>query len=240
MRELSSKLGGVELSGSRALLDDSEEFETSNSSSSVGGAIGGRRPSAAPGMGRQPYPQMPQVSHGLDHYGFSTGPPGFNNTWVPQPNFTNSLPPPSLMAGWGAQPHSSFGAVGGNTGRPSQPRNAALRQMLVDATTTLASNNPDGWINIIAVKKEVEKLIGHRNENISIDELEALCDTEGNQMNGGGHFEVDNSNPGQMVIRFISDPRSSNHSNVGAPGEIGSPVSHGLPRYGTGLGIGGF
>lgn len=216
--------------GSASLLDDSDE--PLNAGNSNPGA-GGRRASAALGMGRQPFQQLPQAPPGMDPYGFPSPHSSFNTWGAPNAFTPSSLPGQGLLGGWGMQPQSTFGAVGVAPGRSSQPRNAAVRQMLCDASKALAPSSSDGWISINAVHKEVEKLNGHRDEGISTNELIALCDTEGSQMNGGGSFDVRESD-GIFLIRFQADPQTSNHRPVGAPGEIGSPItSHGpMSRFG--------
>jgi actin-related protein len=220
--------------GSASLLDDSDEPLNTAASNT------GRRSSAALGMGRQPYQQLPQVGPGMnmEPYGFAN-PHSYANTWgPPHPFTTSSLPGPSLMGGWANQPQGTFGAVGGAPGRPSMPRNTAIRQILCQASKALAATSADGWINIHAVQREVEAQNGHRDEGVTTNELLVLCDTEGNPNNGGGFFDV-RENDGATFIRYQPDAQSSNHRQIGAPGEIGSPITGPTSRFGPPGGIPG-
>ncbi|KAK8121204.1 hypothetical protein PG999_005324 [Apiospora kogelbergensis] len=192
--------------GSSALLDDSDE--------PLGEPIPQRRSNtAAPGV-RPPFTAAPfpepvfgssPLSHGWGGHLFSP-PPGFGTSaWPPNPAFGG--PPPGM--------------------RPAQPHSVAVRLMLCRACRELGNNAADaqGYIDLSALKGHVDSL--NTGEAISQSELLDMCETEGNLQNGGGSFDVrQDEASGKVSVRF--DPSSPGARNVGAPGEIGSPISGGL------------
>jgi hypothetical protein len=95
------------------------------------------------------------------------------------------------------------------------------------------SNGSGGFIAIEAVKRQVD--LFNKGESVSEKELLDMCDTEGNDNNGGGSFDVRQDGPNKMYIRHVSSggPGSQPflHPAIGAPGEIGSPK----PDRGAGL-----
>lgn len=195
--------------GSSALLDDSDE--------PLGEPIPQRRSTtAAPGV-RPPFTAAPfpdpifgssPLSHGWGGPHLFSPPPGFGNTpWPPNPAFGG--PPPSM--------------------RPAQPRSVAVRLMLCRACKELENNaaDPHGYIGLSALKGHVDSI--NTGDAVSQSELLDMCETEGNNQNGGGTFDIKQDDAsGKVSVRF--DPNSggsgpSGSRNVGAPGEIGSPVA---------------
>lgn len=207
--------------GSSALLDDTDE------PLKVG--MGPRRSSAAPGnSSRQNFLPPP---FGMDR----SDPAGMMSsfgTWgaPPNPFGSSSLPGSNgFGGGWNTSlnMNNSFGMP--PYFRPSQPRSVAVRLMICMACQNLQSSTPDGWLDIDSIKNEVALLNPPREEPVSERELLDICDTEGNQMNGGGTFEIRHSN-GKSQIHYVSDPTPHDFRAVGAPGEIGSPISGNASR----------
>lgn len=206
--------------GSSALLDDSDE--------PLNVGVGARRSSAAPGNpSRQNFLPPP---FGMDR----SDPASMINTfgtWNTPPNpFASSSLPGSNGFGGGWNTHlnmnNSFGIP--PYFRPSQPRSVAVRLMICMACQNLQSSTQDGWLDIASIKSEVSILNPHRDEPVSGKELLDICDTEGNQMNGGGTFEIRLDSNGKPQIHYVSDSAMHDFRSVGAPGEIGSPMSGGV------------
>ncbi|KAK8115806.1 hypothetical protein PG984_012308 [Apiospora sp. TS-2023a] len=203
--------------GSSALLDDSDE--------PLGEPIPQRRSTtAAPGV-RPPFTAAPfpdpifgssPLSHGWGGPHLFSPPPGFGSAagfgsigstgWPPNPAFGG--PPPGM--------------------RPAQPRSVAVRLMLCRACKELENNaaDPHGYIGLSALKGHVDSI--NTSDPISQSELLDMCETEGNNQNGGGTFDIKQDDAsGKVSVRFDPNSGSSGPSgsrNVGAPGEIGSPV----------------
>lgn len=194
--------------GSSALLDDSDE--------PLGDINPQRRATVAPGP-RPPFTPAPfmdpvfgsPLGHGWGgpQHMFSHPPPGFGNAgWPPNPAF--GIPPPGL--------------------RPSQPRSVAVRLILCRACKELENNaaDADGYIDLSLVKGHVDSI--NTSEPVSEAELLDMCETEGNNQNGGGSFDLrHDETTGKVSLRF--DATSSTvppmgARGVGAPGEIGSPI----------------
>ncbi|KAG4032154.1 hypothetical protein MFRU_007g00670 [Monilinia fructicola] len=208
--------------GSSALLDDTDE--------PLNAGVGARRSSVAPGNpGRHNFLPPP---FGMDR----SDPAGMMNsfgTWgaPPNPFGSSSLPGSNgFGGGWNTSlnMNNSFGMP--PYFRPSQPRSVAVRLMICMACQNLQSSTPDGWLDIDAIKNEVALLNPSREDAVSEKELLDICDTEGNQMNGGGTFEIRLDSTGKPQIHYISDSIPHDFRSVGAPGEIGSPISGGASR----------
>jgi hypothetical protein len=60
----------------------------------------------------------------------------------------------------------------------------------------------DNFIALERIKTQVEIF----NHGYAVDEKELLdiCETEGNEVNGGGSFDVRDGNQGSKAIRFVS------------------------------------
>ncbi|KAL3428074.1 stress response protein NST1 [Phlyctema vagabunda] len=197
--------------GSSALLDDSDEPLVSGP--------GARRSSAAP-ITRQFGPSAP---FGIDS-GFSSPHSNYNTWGSPQNVFSasSSLPGSNYMAGWGP-PTNSFGGVNNaSTIRPSQPRSLVVRLLICRACKNLDGTSPDGYLDIAAIKEQVDHLSPPQEQPITEKELLEICETEGNATNGGGSFEVREEN-GHRRIRYDFDT-SYVQRPLGVPGEIGSPI----------------
>jgi hypothetical protein len=198
--------------GSSALLDDSDEPLTGNAA---------RRSSAIPGsISRQGFP----APFGIDTMGgsaFGSPIPGYNSWGAPPNPFgTSSLPGANYMGGWGAPLNSSFGST---AIRSSQPRSVSVRLMICRACKNLEASAPDGFIDINALRDQVEHMNPPGEPPVSEKEVLDICETEGNAINGGGAFDIRRDSNGHCSIRFESEIPTS-HRALGAPGEIGSPI----------------
>ncbi|KAK4146572.1 salt tolerance down-regulator-domain-containing protein [Dichotomopilus funicola] len=202
--------------GSRALLDDLDDAPQEFSGRlSRGGSAPGPRP--VPGFPISPFGMDPMFSHN------PWGPPGpvQPNPFapLPPPGFGHSPlgvhPPVNLPWGHPMPPASTFGAPG-VVDRPIEPRSVAVRKMLRRACEDLSnananantdsSNNPpnstDSFIPLDRIKTQVEML----NHGLPVDvkELLDICETEGNEVNGGGSFDVrDEPQTDGKSIRFV-------------------------------------
>lgn len=221
--------------GSSALLADSDDALEDFSSNRRG-------TTAAPG------PRTVAAS------GFSFGPdalfPNSHNPWAatassgfgpsPPPGFQV---PMSASTGWGPSTPSKavFGAPPG-LGRSLDPRSVALRKYLCRACEELGgavdpsvaadpvspgSRGPEKFVPIEAVKAKVDQLCQGTHQMVHEKELLDLCETEGNETNGGGSFEMREDKAARSrSILWVPDagpPRNHNRV-VGGLGEIGSPV----------------
>jgi hypothetical protein len=198
--------------GSRALLDDLDDgSQDFLGHLSRGGPVPG--PRQAPAFPIPPFGMDPMFSHN------PWGPPG-----AVQPNLFGPLPPPGfnhsplsvhgpMSMPWGhAMPSASTFGPPGVVDRPIEPRSVAVRKMLRRACEELASaesRNAEGnaeasdtFIPLERIKTQVEIL----NHGFAVDEKELLdiCETEGNEVNGGGSFDVVNDGQGHKSIRFVS------------------------------------
>jgi len=147
-------------------------------------------------------------------------------------------------------PVSGFGGPG-VVDRPSEPRSVAVRKMLRRACEELAAaacRTPEGsaevkdnFIALDLIKAQVELL----NHGHAVDEKELLdiCETEGNEVNGGGSFDVRDDEQGGKYIKFVSGSERPTpqpvQKAVGYPpsspvgGSGGGPVgSHGAGHIG--------
>ncbi len=174
------------------------------------------------------------------------------NPWGPpgalQSNPFGPLPPPGfghnplgvhtpMSMPWGhpMPPAATFGGQG-VVDRPIEPRSVAVRKMLRRACEDLVDNESkkvdgkadDNFIPLERIKTQVEIF----NHGYPVDEKELLdiCETEGNEVNGGGSFDVRDSEPGGKLIRFVSGNERPMPQPVqkavgyhpGSPGPIGS------------------
>ncbi|KAI1749945.1 hypothetical protein F4782DRAFT_286918 [Xylaria castorea] len=197
--------------GSSALLDDTDEplldrFDTAH------------RGTTAPGA-RPPFPGPSFMNPAFGSPGAPWGAPGI---FPPPPGFGHI---PSSAA-W--PPNPAFGVPPPMT-RAAQPRSVVIRQLLVRACKDLENYAADatGYIDLSAIKGHVDSINPSPSESITEAELLEICETEGNPQNGGGSFDTRRDDNNKVAIRFEMNA-SSGHGpfprNVGAPGEIGSPI----------------
>lgn len=164
------------------------------------------------------------------------GPPG-----VAQPSFFAPPAPPGFSPlsahtpmgmPWGhAMPSASTFGPPGAVDRPIEPRSVAVRKMLRRACEELAnaegSTERNDFIPLEMIKMRVENL----NHGNAVDEKDLLdiCETEGNEVNGGGSFDVVHDGQGGGSIRFVS----GNQRTTPQPAQLavgyqpGSPIGGG-------------
>ncbi|GAO18979.1 hypothetical protein UVI_02060530 [Ustilaginoidea virens] len=208
--------------GSRVLVDDDEPLPMDASLGGLRNQPPGPRGSfaASPFMdagypiGQNPW--GPPAASAQQHF---HGPGFANSTWgspTVLPGFSLASPAPAL----------------GTVRTSSQPRHVAVRLMLCQACKDLSgSGNADanGYIDLGTIKAQIDAYSG--DTSITEHDLLDLCDTEGNHSNGGGTFDLkpSSSGHGKHMIRWMPDPRDGSGQNyraVGAPGEIGSPLTN--------------
>ncbi|KAM7203855.1 Salt tolerance down-regulator domain containing protein [Naviculisporaceae sp. PSN 640] len=218
--------------GSKALLDDVEDpLDFASRSSRLGLSSSLPRPGAG-------FP----TPFGMDSFGM----PPHNSPWGPsgighhQPMFPQHPPPgfgPAPTLPWGPPglSNSAFGAPGVPDRPYMEPRVVQVRKMLRRACEELAASAAaeegkddaaDRFVPMQDVLARVESYT-FGNNAVTMEELLDLCETEGNEINGGGSFDVRGDKPGTQSIRFVpgtGQTSSQPRNKWQAPGEIGSPV----------------
>ncbi|KAK3353215.1 salt tolerance down-regulator-domain-containing protein [Lasiosphaeria hispida] len=221
--------------GSSALLDGMDEpYDDFPSRITRGPMI--------PTPGLRPGPGAFSVSaFGMDPMLFGA----HHNPWGPSPPQHNIFlppPPPGFGPGpmpvpWGAMPLGNTFAPPGMMERNNEPRYVVVRKMLRRACEELAgpsrrssdsgTESNDGFISLDDIKAQVELF----NQGNPVEERELLdiCETEGNDINGGGAFDLREDDLGRKSIRWdASNGRAAMRPPiqraVGAPGDIGSPI----------------
>ncbi|KAI8629495.1 hypothetical protein F5Y19DRAFT_83958 [Xylariaceae sp. FL1651] len=197
--------------GSSALLDDTDEPLLDSFDPS-------RRGTVAPGT-RPPFPGPAFMNPAYGSPGTPWGAPGM---FPPPPGFGHA----ASNTGW--PPNLAFGVPPPIT-RAAQPRSVVIRQLLVRACKDLENYAADasGYIELSAIKGHVDSITPSPSESIDEAELLDICETEGNPQNGGGSFDIRRDDNGKVAIRFEVGGGSGHGPfprNVGAPGEIGSPI----------------
>ncbi|KAH7026592.1 salt tolerance down-regulator-domain-containing protein [Microdochium trichocladiopsis] len=203
--------------GSSALLDD--DFDEPFQPGSL------KRGTAAPGT-RQPFvggPFMDSVFGTSPLTGGWNGP--LNNAFSPPPGFGSTAWPPSGPAFGGPPPGI----------RPAQPRSITIRQILVQSCKDLQNHAADshGWIDLSAIKGHVDSIAA---EPVTEAELLDMCETEGNAQNGGGTFDIKHGDNSKVSIKYDPDMPTGPSPfarNIGAPGEIGSPIVGHATTFGS-------
>ncbi|KAI1300638.1 hypothetical protein F5Y03DRAFT_226701 [Xylaria venustula] len=198
--------------GSSALLDDTDEPLLDNYDTA-------HRGTAAPGA-RPPFRSAPFMNPA---YGTPVATWGGPAIFSPPSGFSHN---PVNVAGW---PPSGAFSVPPHVTRAAQPRSVVIRQLLVRACKELQDYATDalGYIDLSVLKGHVDSINPSPSESIDETELLDICDTIGNPQNGGGSFEIRRDNKGKIAIRYETNGGSGNGPfprNVGAPGEIGSPI----------------
>lgn len=75
-----------------------------------------------------------------------------------------------------------------------------------------------------AVLRQIELMKPANEGTITLQEMMDICDTEGNNHNGGGSFTIESQGETGSFVRFDSGRNASMSMGRGAPGDIGSPV----------------
>ena len=87
-----------------------------------------------------------------------------------------------------------------------------------------------------AVLHQIERMKPSNENPIQLEEVIEICDTEGNQQNGGGFFTLRKDNQRGVLVRFDLGGTKQGDGRSGiAPGEIGGPMpgnGHGAFSFG--------
>lgn len=207
--------------GSRALLDDDETFALDLNPSGV------RTQPPGPRVGS--FTASPFMDAGFPMAHNPWGPPAAGSQHFPPPGFgAHAWGPPGVPPGFSVgSPVAGLGSIRAHV----QPRHVAVRLMLCQACKELSgssSADTDGFIDIDIIKSQIDAQAA--DPLITEQALLDLCETEGSSSNGGGTFDVkhDVGGPGNHWIRWVPDPSEGpnpQYRAVGAPGEIGSPLT---------------
>jgi hypothetical protein len=82
------------------------------------------------------------------------------------------------------------------------------------------------FVPLERIKAQVEML--HHGHPVDEKELLDICETEGNEVNGGGSFDVWEDSQGRKSIRFVSGTERTTPQPVQkAVGHPGSPIGAG-------------
>ncbi|KAL8898955.1 MAG: hypothetical protein Q9207_006445 [Kuettlingeria erythrocarpa] len=232
--------------GSSALLDDTDVPLTS-----AGNQHHPRRASVAPGGPfRQGFGSSPMFSDPLGATKMDNLPRGSQggngNTWG-APHMPFGAPPMAGSPQWSNAPGSgwsnnnAFGIIGGSN-RPIASRAVTIRLLVCQACNKLSASQPpghrSGFHHVDAVLRQVEMMKPTGEGTISLQEMINICDTEGNNQNGGGSFAIESTEKtgtgtGGTFVKFESGRNTSMSTRGGAPGEIGSPIVGGaFPGFG--------
>ncbi|EME41790.1 hypothetical protein DOTSEDRAFT_74002 [Dothistroma septosporum NZE10] len=224
--------------GSSALLDDTEEQMLPDVQDS-------RRHSQIPAGGRG----IPIPNSGMHPMGGFSGPNGGfgtpGSTWnTPAMPFGSS---PGLQSNWGSLPNPGMGgwmnnnafatngfgpmAPGGMNSRApglSQPRPLTIRQEICKACRQLSNANRgegEGYHKVDVLLRQVESNHPPLDASITLQEVEDICETEGDNHNGGGELSLRRDDNGNVEVKW-EDHASTPDQGRGPTGlgEIGSPM----------------
>ncbi|KAK3068067.1 Stress response protein nst1 [Teratosphaeriaceae sp. CCFEE 6253] len=239
--------------GSSALLADDDE--------PLPIAVDGRRPSVMQGAGRNGLPGGMGPPGGFGSQPGAFGAPGSNwntpglpfgqTSGLGQPNW-NSLPPPG-MSGW-AQNQSAFaanGAFGSIGGMAShRPTGAGVSRPLTirlavcqacKQLTNASRGEGDGFHGVEILLRQIELNRPMLDAPPTLREIEEICETEGDNQNGGGELRVRGGGKelGGFAVKWEAAAGTPDQSRGPAGlGEIGSPLpSKTSPAFGA-LGMG--
>ncbi|KAK4159245.1 salt tolerance down-regulator-domain-containing protein [Cladorrhinum sp. PSN259] len=186
--------------GSSALLDDLDDPLIPEYSARTSRPPMMPLPRAAPGF--------PMVAPFGAHPFF----PSHHNPWAPaahQPGAYAPAPPPGLIsAPWGpVNPQASSFGSHSIVERPTENRAVAFRKMLRRACEELAvsgSNEGDSGDRFVKLEN-IKARVAIYNQGHPVDEKDLLdyADTEGNENNGGGSFDVREDEQGNKSIRYV-------------------------------------
>ncbi|KAI4262309.1 MAG: hypothetical protein L6R42_002511 [Xanthoria sp. 1 TBL-2021] len=226
--------------GSSALLDDTDVPLTSTGSNHP------RRSSVAPGgpfrQGFGASPMFPDpIGAATKMENFPRANQGGNGTHWGTPHMPFGAPPMAGSPQWTHAPgpgwssNNSFGIIG-SSNRPNAPRAVTIRLLVCQACNKLTANQPSshrsGFHPVDAVLRQVHLMKPASEGTISLQEMLDICDTEGNNQNGGGSFVTETQGDAGTFVKFESG-RNPSLSMRGVPGDIGSPIQ-GSPFPGFG------
>lgn len=233
MEDLSTHLG------SSALLGDNDEPLLSNL------AENNRRHSNVPGQARGiniPGAGMNQMGgFGMPPGGFGGPSSSWNTPAMPfgsspglgQPNWGHLPPPPST---WGnnnaAFVSNGFGSIAPPMHRPaggSISRPLAIRIAICQACKQLSASGRgenDNYHNTDTLLRQIEANRPPLDGPPTLQEIQAICETEGDSQNGGGELSIkQNESDGSYAVKWEPDAGTPDQSrgHIGL-GEIGSPM----------------
>jgi hypothetical protein len=201
--------------GSRALLDDDEPLASDINPGSFRTQPPGPRAGFAPSHFVDTGLSLAHNPWGPPAGASAFGPPG-----LPGPTWGSpSIPPAFNMAP--ATPGFSAGA------RMNPSSVPAIRSIMCQSCREMVANgqsDAEGFVEVGSLKSYIESRHGKLD---SAYDLTDFLDTFGNASNGGGTFESKNIR-GATYVRWFPDSDDRNYSqprSVGAPGQIGSPVT---------------
>ncbi|KAL8838759.1 MAG: hypothetical protein Q9170_002008 [Blastenia crenularia] len=217
--------------GSSALLDDTDIPLTSAGNNNA------RRGSVAPGgpfrqgFGANPMFTDPIGTTKMDN--LPRGSQGGNgNTWG-APHLPFGAPPMAGSPQWAHAPgpgwpnNNAFGIIGSAT-RPNASRAVTIRLLICQACNKLTASQPpshrNGFHPVDAVMRQVELMKPANEGTAGLQEILDICDTEGNNQNGGGSFTVESQGDTGPFVKFESGRNTSMSTRGGIPGDIGSPI----------------
>lgn len=138
-------------------------------------------------------------------------------------------------SGWAS--NSTFGAIGAPNRLTSRP--ATIRLLACQACRKLSAfkseNDVKGFHSIGEVLNLVDQFKPPNEGSVQANELLIICDTEGNAQNGGGTFNILDKGAHGFFIQYEPDhgPWMTARGSIGAPGQIGSPLTgHAMPAFG--------
>lgn len=97
------------------------------------------------------------------------------------------------------------------------------------------SKGPHDFHDVENVARRVNHLRPLWEPAISVEEVQEICDTEGNSQNGGGSFIV-TEKENRKYVKFEPGNNIPTTYNNPVPGEIGSPIPGMSSAVGSGIG----
>ncbi|KAL8947052.1 MAG: hypothetical protein Q9222_006623 [Ikaeria aurantiellina] len=142
--------------------------------------------------------------------------------------------------GWGSgwPSNNAFGIIGSaKTSNMSRAR--TIRLLVCQACNKLSASQPsshgNGFHPVESVMRQVDLMKPAGQGIITLPEMLDICDTEGNNQNGGGSFLIESHGEAGTFIKFESGRNTSMSNARGPPGDIGSPIiGSAYPGFGGG------
>ncbi|KAL9015829.1 MAG: hypothetical protein Q9185_006796 [Variospora sp. 1 TL-2023] len=98
----------------------------------------------------------------------------------------------------------------------------------IGACSKLTAGQPpshrSGFHPVETVLRQVELMKPANEGTISLQEMLDICDTEGNNQNGGGFFIIESPEKTSTFVKFDPGRNTSMSTRGGVPGDIGSPI----------------
>ncbi|KAL9619455.1 MAG: hypothetical protein Q9160_005966 [Pyrenula sp. 1 TL-2023] len=199
---------------------------------------------------------------GIPNWGPPTSKPAGASSW---PISTDNNPPHPLPSAPGNAFSGGLAGFGGSNMAPraNAPRPVIIRLLIAQACQRLSlgaaspsdsfpssagAGVPGEFYSAASVLRQLELVKSPQEPMPRLEEVLAICDTEGNAQNGGGSFTVKEDSGRGPFIRFDPDGPGGGGSvgprggAAGAPGDIGSPIvghkemSHGGGGFGGPIG----